>query len=299
MRLLVTGGAGYVGTVLIRRILETTADAVTVLDRLDHGVAYLYAVVGPHLSRVRIIPGDVAMLETVRRAWDGAHGCIHLAGIVGAPACERDSREAWLTNATGTENVVREAAGRRVILASTGSVYGKVTGIATEETPAVPTSIYGITKLNAESAVLEASGVCLRFATMFGLSPRMRWDLLPHDFAKSFAKDGGLNLYQPEAWRTFVHVEDAATAILQARFWQAGIYNIGDESGTVTKRTLAEYLRTLVGGGRIAEIGGTDPEQRDYPVSYAKVREQTQFRVQRPLLTAGLLDVIEAARLWR
>lgn len=179
MKILVTGGAGYVGAALVPMLLETGAEVV-LLDNFTWGLKPILHFAS-HDS-LEIVSGDIRSVESVREAMKGCDAIIHLAAVVGYPACAADPGKARTVNVNGTRNLVEEAGSRRLIFASTGSTYGKVQGICTEETPIDPLTLYGSTKWEAEKMVLDKGGVALRFATVFGISPRLRLDLLVNDF---------------------------------------------------------------------------------------------------------------------
>lgn len=294
MTILITGGGGYLGTVLARQLLSTTPHALVILDRFDWGVQPLLSVPLPQdLPRVQIIRGDVRQVGDVKRAAHQVDRIIHLAGIVGYPACDADPQDADATNVLGTQIVCET--GIPVIFASTGSCYGKVEGIATEETPLSPLTRYGRNKAAAEKMVLAAGGTVLRLATLFGLSPRMRWDLLPNDFCRRGIA-GEIQLFEGDARRTFLHVEDAARAFSYVidGVYAPGIWNVGHASMNWTKRQVADAVQALTGCA-ITESTGNDPDQRDYVVEYTKMRG---FRPRYSLATS-LSGLVAAARMWR
>jgi nucleoside-diphosphate-sugar epimerase len=247
-----------------------------VLDTFMYGIEPLLHV-ADHPS-LRIVRGDVRDARLVREELAKHEAVIHLAAIVGHPACSRDPIAARTTNAGGTENICRGIAkGQRLIHASTGSVYGKVDGLCTEETPLNPLTLYGETKASAEQTVLAAGGVCLRLATAFGVSPRFRMDLLVHDLAHMALTQRQAVLYEPGARRSFLHVRDMATAFLVALEHHdelaGGCFNVGDESLNLTKAEVARSIQAQV-PFQIDESGvGADADARDYAVSYTRFRE--------------------------
>jgi nucleoside-diphosphate-sugar epimerase len=299
MRILITGGGGFLGAVLTRHLLRTTLHTLTILDRFDWGVQPLLSVLASSDgARVEIIRGDVRDLATVHqavhRAAEPANLIVHLAGIVGYPACDADPQDADSTNVHGTAHVC--ATHLPVIFASTGSCYGKVEGEATEATPLSPLTRYGRNKADAEAIVLAAGGTVLRLATLFGLSPRMRWDLLPNDFARRGVA-GEIHLYEPDARRTFLHVDDAAMAFrlaIEGRLAH-GVWNVGSPAMNWSKRQLAEEIQALT-SCRIGEQAGRDPDQRDYAVNYDKI-QAVGFHPQIDL-AATLPQLVALARVW-
>lgn len=304
MTLFLTGAGGYLGTVLVRQLLRETSYSLIVYDRFSWGTQPLAAVVGPeHAKRVIVAKGDIRDLAHLRTMMTSADAIIHLAGIVGYPACDADPDDAETTNVLGTQYVAGLAQGRPLLFMSTGSTYGKVKGIADETHPISPLTRYGRTKAEGEALVLAAGGCCLRFATLFGLSPRMRWDLLPNDFVYRGVKEGHLRVYEGWARRTFLHVEDAASAIAMfvartrvAPQYDAGrIFNIGADSLNGTKAQIAQEARALT-GCTLAKAAGHDRDERDYSVSYQKLAASGW----RPKVTlhAGMQQVAEFAEAW-
>ena len=272
---LVTGGAGYLGSTLVPRLLSR-AWRVTVLDNFMYGIEpLLYLARHPDL---RIVRGDVRDKRLVSAEVEKHDTVIHLAAIVGHPACSRDPIAATSTNVGGTENVCRSAAGRatQLLYASTGSVYGKVDGLCTEETSLNPLTLYGETKASAELIMLDAGAVCLRLATAFGVSPRLRMDLLVHDLAQVAVTQQLVVLYEAGARRTFLHVQDMANAFLLAldnyKSLSGASFNVGDEALNLTKADVARAIQHFA-PLRIYEADfGSDADARDYAVSYTRFK---------------------------
>lgn len=275
MNVLVTGGAGYVGSVLVPKLLEK-GYKVRVVDNMMYGVpSLLPCFINPNFEFIR---GDVRDEKVMREALEGADVIIHLAAIVGAPACQRDEKLAWEVNyeATALLDELRDK-DQTVIFASTGSVYGKVDGICTEETPINPLSTYGVTKARAEERLLSSGNVIVyRFATAFGLSPRLRLDLLPNDFTFQAVKNRSLIVYERHFRRTFIHVTDMARAFLFALEnmdkMRDEVYNVGNESMNYTKEEVALKIKEKVDFYLYFADIGSDPDKRDYEVSYEKIR---------------------------
>lgn len=275
MKVLVTGGAGYIGSWLVPELLAKNLE-VSVIDSLSFNQTTLL----PFFSNrnFSFTLGDIRDESLMKKLVDEADIIIHLAGIVGEPICrvEPDLAESVNSKASIILNKLR---GRKpIIFSSTGSNYGKVTGVCTEETPSNPLSIYAKTKLDGEKAFLETGNVVVyRFATGFGVSPRMRLDLLPNDFCHQAVTSGSLIIYQKNALRTFIHVRDMARAITFAvenfHSMKDNLYNVGHESLSATKEMLAQNIQKYLPKFYVhfAEIG-YDPDERNYEVSYAKVR---------------------------
>ena len=293
MRILITGGGGYLGTVLVRRLLEGD-ERVRVFDRFSWGTQPLASVTDAYRYPLEVITGDIRNRTQLADAINGSDAIIHLAAIVGYPACDADPEDADTTNVEGTRLLPELAEGRPILFASTGSCYGRQASPATEESPLSPLTRYGRNKAEAEKIVLDAGGVCLRLATLYGLSPRMRWDLLPHDFARRGVA-GSIHLYDPNARRTFLHVEDAAWAFERLLgSTDAAVYNVGHTRLNLTKLEIAAHVQTLT-DCVIVEAQGFDPDGRDYEVDYTKMAE-TRWS---PSFDFDLTNIVTFARVWR
>ena len=195
MKILVTGGAGYIGNCLVRRLLAR-GDEVTVYDTFDYGVTpALYL----QKAGARLIRGDIRDDASLSSAILGHDAVFHLASLVGFPICARKPVEAHKIIVEGTQNVIRACHNAQdipLLYASTGSVYGQIDDLCTEDTTPNPQSEYGKFKFEAEQSVLSYGGVGLRFATVFGLSPCMRYDLMPNDFCWKAVRDKYIVLYR-------------------------------------------------------------------------------------------------------
>jgi nucleoside-diphosphate-sugar epimerase len=298
MKILVTGGAGYVGSTLVPMLLQQGHE-VTVLDSLMYGGAGILPLFG--LPGFDFVRGDVCDPATLKRALRGADAIVHLAAIVGYPACKRDPVLASKINLEATRllDAMREP-DQKLLFASTGSNYGAVVGeLCTEETPLRPLTIYGETKTKAEQELLKSGNVVVfRYATAFGVSPRMRLDLLINDFTYAAVRNRNLVIYEAGFKRTFIHVRDMARSFLFALEnydkLRDQAYNVGTESNNFSKRDIAELIRNHLDFYLHFADVGTDEDQRNYEVSYKKI-EATGFRC----LTSvedGVRELIAAAR---
>lgn len=275
MKILVTGGAGYIGCVLIPLLLED-GYAVRALDSLMYGGAGLL----PHFRnpRFEFVQGDIRDPRTVADALRGCDVVVHLAAIVGFPACRKYPDLAEAVNVDGTK-VVADGAGRERLLlfGSTGSNYGAlVDEVCTEEAPLNPLSLYGKTKTAAERYLLaRGNTIAFRFATAFGVSPRMRLDLLVNEFVHTALKLRYLVVYEAHFMRSFIHVHDIARSFLFALQkvdrMRGQVYNVGSESMNYSKAQVCEMIRRRVEYYlHYAEVG-QDADKRNYVVSYEKI----------------------------
>ncbi len=300
MRIVITGGAGFIGTVLAPRLLANGHE-VHVVDNLMYGAQpVLPLFFQPGFSFAEV---DVRDREALARELKGADAVVHLAALVGYPLCKKLPREAVEVNLGGARNVIDLAPPEaRIVYASTGSNYGEVVGVCTEDTPLNPLSLYGETKTKAEELfVARDNTVSLRFATAFGIGPRLRLDLMINDFTYQAIHNRFLVIYEKHFRRTFIHVQDIARAIVhmleQPQRLDHKVYNVGHDTLNFTKKEIVDLLRQrldfLV---HFAEIG-SDDDKRDYEVSYARIRAtgfETEVDIDR-----GLSEVIRALRLIR
>jgi len=274
--ILVTGGAGYVGSTLVPLLLRN-GYKIKLLDHFQYGYAGIVHVLSE--DNLTVVKGDIRNEKIVEAAMDGMDYVIHLAAIVGYPACRKDPALSRSINVDGTKILVNSA-DRKVpfIFASTGSTYGKlIERYCTETSPLNPVSDYGRQKADAEEIVKTNSNfVIYRFATAFGVSPRMRLDLLPNDFTYKAVKDKTLIIYEKEFMRTFIHVKDMARAFLFALEnypkIKGEVYNVGDEHMNYSKEQVANILRKKVEFYLHFADVGHDVDQRDYKVSYEKIK---------------------------
>jgi nucleoside-diphosphate-sugar epimerase len=300
-RVLVSGCAGYIGIPLVEELLRE-GFRVHGVDNLlyDQAEAILPLLGHP---RFRFTRGDVAEDEVIQKVSADADVIIPLAGLVGAPLCEREKLWATRVNYRAVERLVQLApAHAQFLFPNTNSGYGSTDGkrACTEKDPLEPISHYGRTKCAAEAEVLKRQGsVVFRLATVFGYAPRMRMDLLANDFTQRLVRIkqhgfGQLTLFEPHFLRNFVHVRDVARAFVWALknpATVAGVYNLGNPDCNQSKMRLAQIICDRLGLSRdTLTIGeGRDPDQRNYLVSNDKVLA-AGFRFGRSLV-AGIDEV--------
>jgi len=274
--ILVTGGAGYIGTTLVELLLQRE-HKVTVYDSFRFGAAGLFHLV--HNDNLNIVNGDILNKEQLKEVMNGKDAIYHLAGIVGFPACEQNKELAEDVNVTGTQNVIDcLSPNQKIIFASTGSCYGTVEGVCTESTPLNPLTLYGRSKLEGEKMVLGANGIALRLATLFGVAPRLRMDLLVNFFVLLGHTGENIKLYQSHFKRTFLHVKDACRAFVLAldnyESMKGQCFNVGDEKMNLTKLELTKLVQECIPSLKYELCDdGEDLDQRNYEVSYKKIKE--------------------------
>jgi nucleoside-diphosphate-sugar epimerase len=291
--ILVTGAAGYVGSVVVDELLAK-GHAVRAFDSLLHGgVPSLLQSWGD--DRFQFVRGDVRDAAARKEALADVEAVLHLAAIVGDPACSREPDTAREVNVDGTRGLLddAEAAGvQRCVIASTCSNYGKMADsdvYATEEFDLRPVSLYAETKVAAElDALARADGFatcCLRFATVYGVSPRMRFDLTVNEFTREVALGKELVVFGEQFWRPYVHVRDAARAaclVLSAPLEQVRgeVFNVGSSDENYRKLDIVELLKARDPSAKISFVH-KDEDPRDYRVSFEKVKERLGFETGR------------------
>ncbi len=301
-RILVTGGAGYIGTTLLPFLLNKDIP-VRILDNLLYGDYGLSSFRQHPLLEIQ--EGDIRNIPDVERAVQGCDVVLHLAGTSGDHACNWDKKACVEINLTGTKNVVKaseDAGVHRLIFASSCSVYGAVSEVVSETVLPQPLTLYAQTKLDAEKEVLFSRIPCpavFRLATVFGLSGRMRLDLVLNLLTLKAFKEGSLTVLGGSQWRPLIHIRDVARA-----FWLCllcerekvahQIFNIGDDRLNVQIRNLALLVHRFIPEAKV-QFFLEQTDFRDYRVSFALARSVLGFSAQ-VSFEDGIQEILDKLR---
>lgn len=282
MNILITGGAGYIGSLLTKKLLDLNYK-ITIIDRLDWGIKPILQFIDN--KNLTVIKEDIRNYKLIEKLIKENDLIIQLAGIVGFPACSSDPINAQSINEDASNRIceISNKYNKKIIYSSTGSIYGRIKNVVDENTKPNPLTLYGTTKYNAEKVVLKYGGVALRFATIFGLSTRLRLDLLVNDFCYQAYHLKQIVMFEGHFRRSFLHVKDAANSIVHAVEKYDNLkglaFNIGDESMNFTKKEVALKIKSIHNYTLIESEIGTDQDKRDYEISYAKFKD-TGFKIQ-------------------
>src|SRR5438067_2076041 len=305
MNVLVTGGAGYLGTVLSLLLLRAGHE-VRVLDNLMHGGKSLLAMAAQ--EGFDFVHGDLLAGGTIQNAVRNVESVVHLAAIVGDPACAKRPDLAKAVNQQASLDMLAaaQAAGvRRFVFASTCSNYGRMADtsvLATEDHELRPVSLYAETKVAVEREILglrhePLAATVLRFATLYGLSPRMRFDLTVNEFVMEMLTRRKLLVYGEQFWRPYVHVRDAARAIVAvldaAHGMVAGqVFNVGDTAENYRKLDLVQIIQERVGAAEVQFVR-RDEDPRDYRVSFDRIKSRLGYAITRRV-PDGVDEIVDA-----
>jgi nucleoside-diphosphate-sugar epimerase len=304
-RTLITGGTGYIGMLVAEELLDAGHE-VRVLDSLLHGQWR-----GAELLReagVELHVGDIRDAEARAGALRGADAVVHLAAIVGDPACALDPATAQAVNVDAALGLVRDAAGagvERFVFASTCSNYGRMadpTVPIAEDGMLAPVSLYAEQKVALERALLALdpapfAATCLRFATVYGVAPRMRFDLTVNEFTRDLWAGRRLEVFGEQFWRPYVHVRDAARAVRAVLDAPVGlvageVFNVGDSAENYRKLDLVELIRRETDRGEVVFVHRAE-DPRDYKVAFGKVAERLGYAVTR-VVPDGIREIVTA-----
>jgi nucleoside-diphosphate-sugar epimerase len=304
-KVLVTGGAGYIGSVLVR-ILLNKGFYVRAVDSLKFGGDALFDV-SQH-PNFEFMKGDVRNGEDIDRALEGMDHVAHLAAIVGDPACSKFPEEANEVNWTASVNLFEkaEAAGiKRFVFASTCSNYGKMAdpnSYVDEESELRPVSLYAELKVKFERFIMEEkkkskmSATALRFSTVYGFSPRIRFDLTVNEFTRNVCLTGEQEIWGPQFNRPYCHVDDLARAVMLVlqspkKKVRANVFNVGDTNENYSKRQLMEAIQEQIPTARAIYVDKTE-DPRDYRVNCDKINKELGFEITKKV-PDGIREIIK------
>ncbi len=291
-KVLVTGGAGYIGSVLVRILLKE-GFRVRAFDSLKFGGDALYDVAqNPNFEFVR---GDLRNNDDIDKAIDGVDMIAHLAAIVGDPACSKFPEEAEQVNWTAAVNLFEKAAKagvKRFVFASTCSNYGKMSdpnSYVDEDSELKPVSLYAELKVKFEKFLMEKqkgtdmSATALRFSTVYGFSPRIRFDLTVNEFTRNVCVNGEQEIWGPQFNRPYCHVDDLARSVLLVlqspiEKVKGRVFNVGDTSENYSKRMLMEEIQKQIPTAKAIYVERSE-DPRDYRVNCDRIKKELGFTI--------------------
>jgi nucleoside-diphosphate-sugar epimerase len=291
-KVLVTGGAGYIGSVLVRILLDKGYE-VRAFDSLKFGGDALYDV-SQH-PRFEFMKGDLRNEADVDKAVAGIDYVAHLAAIVGDPACSKFADEANEVNwgaAVSLFEKAEKAGVERFVFASTCSNYGKMSdpdSFVTEDSELRPVSLYAELKVKFEQYIMDErkdARICataLRFSTVYGFSPRIRFDLTVNEFTRNVCLTGEQEIWGPQFWRPYCHVDDLARAVVLViespdEKVRANVFNVGDTTENYSKRMLMEEIQKQIPDAKAIYVDKTE-DPRDYRVNFTKIQQELGFTI--------------------
>ena len=296
---LVIGGAGYIGSVLVRKLLSR-GYAVTVLDALIYGDESIRDLNGQ--PSFELIHDDLRNIEAGVQALRYADAVVHLGALVGDPACALDEKLTLEINLAATRMIAEAARGfgvQRFIFASTCSVYGASDEVLDERSILNPLSLYARSKLGSERVLLTLNDdrlacIILRFGTVYGLSPRPRFDLVINLLAAQATCEKSIAIFGGDQWRPFIHVDDAAEAILTCleaplHAVKGQIFNVGSDDQNYQITRLGDLIKELIPDVQVIHRGD-DVDARNYRVSFARIRQRLGFTTRRSV-AEGILEI--------
>jgi nucleoside-diphosphate-sugar epimerase len=303
MKILVTGAAGYIGSIMVPVLLKRGHEVIAIDSFMYNQTSLLDCC---HDEKLTILRGDARDKTLVSKYLKTAEAIFPLACLTGAPLCARDPAAARSTNLEAIRMLLELRSKKQIIIyPTTNSGYGiGQKGVyCTEDTPLNPISLYGSLKVEAEKLILEAgNSITLRLATAFGISPRMRLDLLVNDFTYRAVTDRFVVLFEAHFKRNFIHVRDIVKAFLHGldNFdrMKDKPYNVGLSDANLSKQELCQEIKKQVPDFYFAEAAvGEDPDKRNYIVSNARI-EATGFKPD-VSLQKGIAELIKGYQVIR
>lgn len=275
-KVLIYGGAGYIGCVLTQQLLDL-GYKVKVCDILRKGGKPLVNFIINENFEFSYC--DCSEKEYIIRNSKDVDYIILLAGVVGLNDCNENPKETQLYNVDAWKMVCDHSNGIPIISAGTGSVYGEIkNGLCTEETPTNPLSLYAVTKLEGEKFVIDNGGLVFRFATAGGVSPQMRFNLLPNELTFNALKDGSIKIFEAQNLRTFIDIRDFCRSLIfgceNFNTMKYRLYNVGDNNNNLTKGELCNIIKEKTGCKLEYNDFTKDPDARNYKVDYKKINDE-------------------------
>ena len=306
--ILVTGGAGYIGSVLVRLLISKGYN-VRVLDNLSFGGESIVELLN-HKS-FEFIKGDIRNKKDLENSMQGIDGVAHLAAIVGDPACAVDPKLTNAINLDGafqTYEVANNLGINKFIFASTCSNYGKMSDpniFVNEESLLNPVSLYAETKVKFENFLLNqnknntSKPTCLRFSTVYGLSPRLRFDLTVNEFTKELALDRELIIFGEQFWRPYCHVYDLSRSVIKVLESDSNktdfeVFNVGDTDENYQKQMIVNEIIKELPNSKIKYVK-KDEDPRDYRVSFEKIKNELDFKITKTV-PDGIRQIIKVIK---
>lgn len=294
MKVLVTGGAGYIGSVLARLLLSKGYE-VRVVDNLSYGGESLLGILNN--ENFEFVKGELTESRSLPDFLAGIDAVVHLAAIVGDPACAKNPDLAKRVNLEASINLFENAhkmGVKRFIYASTCSNYGKMkdpNALVDETSELRPVSLYAELKVGVEKHILASAKkkgfapTCLRFSTAYGLSARPRFDLTVNEFAKDLALGRKLLVFGEQFWRPYCHTVDLSRAMLKVleadeKLADQEVYNVGDTQENYTKKMIVDLIKKFLPKAEVDYVSKNE-DPRDYKVSFKKIKDQLGFKISR------------------
>ena len=308
MKILVTGVAGYVGSVIVRQLLKKQYEVIG-LDSLKWGGEPLFDIL--RNRNFLFVRGDIRNKATLQQVLKGVDGIIHLAAIVGDPACKKYSDEAkevnWDASVNLFELAEREGV-KRFVFASTCSNYGKMSDsdlYATETSALNPVSLYAELKVKFEDFILskrDDANMCatsLRYSTVYGFSPRIRFDLTVNEFTRDVTIGKELEVWGPQFWRPYCHVEDLSQASIltlesDKNKVRTNVFGVGDTKENYQKQQIVEEIGKIVPDTQAKFVDKTE-DPRDYRVNFDKIKNELGFKITKTI-SQGIMEVYTLVR---